>query len=130
MLQDGPQCPNCHSLIDLGLLFRTVGTNRLGCLRQPAGLICPTCGAKLRVKQPKIILVNLVVFACLGAVAAGIGVLGRQGGIDPRSGIWMAEGIFFVGLFELLRRWYTPRLAKFDVVPREHALYLPLDERI
>jgi hypothetical protein len=130
MLRDGPRCPNCHSVVALDSLFRAVGTDRLGCLRQPAGLICPTCDAKLRVKQPKIVIVNLVVFMFLGSVAATIGVVQRRSGNETRGAIELGLTLLFVGIFELLRRWYTPRLASFEVVPSAHALYLPLGERI
>jgi hypothetical protein len=127
MFPESAQCPNCASRLELRALFRAVGTDKVGCLKQPAGLICPSCRSKLRVHQPRIILVNAATFLCLGLVIAVIGAMERRAGIGTRGPIGVAQAVLFIVSFEVIRRWYTPRLAKLDVVPADHALFLPLE---
>lgn len=97
-------------------------------MRQPAGLICRNCGAKLRVGQPGIIPINIVVFLLLGSLVGIIGVMERRAGIKTRGPAGVAVAALFVVCFELIRRWYTPRLVRLDVVPADHALFLPFEQ--
>jgi hypothetical protein len=128
MLSEDPQCPKCRTSLQVEVcaLFRAIGTDRIGRLRQPGGIICPICGVKLRIDQPRIVRINVLVLGCFGGAAALAGAIARHNGIAARGASGLIVGSLFIAMFELLRRWYTPRLARPTIVDTDHPLYFPL----
>jgi hypothetical protein len=125
MLLKGSACPNCSTEIALGALFYAVGVDTFGRLKQPAGVICRTCDAKLRVDQPGIVLMNIAAFVVL---ASCVGIIERRAGINTRGTSGVAMAILCVVCFATIRRWYIPSLARLEVVAPDHEIFLPLEQ--
>ena len=127
MLLEGPRCPNCANGVELRAFFSAVGTDELGLIRQRVGIVCATCGSKLRVAQPRLLPFKLAVLVIDVVSVAIVGAAEKSAGIAFLGIAGLTGAMLSAAFFVALTRWYTPHFADLYVVPANHALYLPLE---
>jgi hypothetical protein len=120
-----PQCPNCLSTLSLRPLW-TVTPNLDIPLRGRVGIVCPTCGANLEVRQT---LIYLGIVPFLAAIFGGIILISlllqHQG--QANLGVQYAAALVWFAITYWLFRYYAPRLARLRVAPDDHELRFPLE---
>jgi hypothetical protein len=72
-LPTGRPCPQCFQTVPLEIVWSLAPRNRFGFLRYSTGVVCPSCGAKLRIvqRQSVVFLAVLWIIALIAAEAAG-----------------------------------------------------------
>jgi hypothetical protein len=138
-LLQGPRCPICHSALPIRALWDfarleeskvLIGLgflNRWGLMREKVGLACPSCGAKLKIVQTRIVIVRLAAWAIIVMCAAWFGIRNAQMHFvsDQRVVIAVTLGVF--GIFALLQRLWTPILAQVRPVGVGERVSYPLE---
>jgi len=82
-LLDPPRCPNCNAEIDLKPLWEAAPkTNRGSRFAGKIGVVCPTCGIKLRVLDSLLGITSVGLFILMVITAAVVGRVSRFHGND------------------------------------------------
>lgn len=68
----GRPCPRCFQPVPLEMVWRLTPTNRFGLLAYKTGVVCPSCGARLRIvqRQSVLVLAALWIIAMTAAAAS------------------------------------------------------------
>jgi hypothetical protein len=71
-LPTGRPCPQCFQSVPLELVWSLTPKGRLGFLAYSTGVVCPSCGAKLRIvqRQSALVLGSLWIIAIMAVEAA------------------------------------------------------------
>lgn len=64
----------CASTVSTKALWRIVGSDRLGLLKEHCGIICPQCGIHLRVLQSRVILIQIASIIVAGSLIVRMSV--------------------------------------------------------
>jgi len=123
-LLNEPHCPQCDSTLSLRPLWRVAAGTRFDVLLGKTGIVCPHCGAKLRVTQARVILSVIVLWASWLLGAWLFQLLRHDVRLDPRVFILLV--VFFAGGTVALQAFYAPRLARLRLAREGEALYFPL----
>jgi hypothetical protein len=72
-LRTGSPCPRCFQPVPLEMVWSLARKNRFGVLAYSTGVVCPSCGARLRIVQrfSAAVLALLYILAAVAVGAAG-----------------------------------------------------------
>jgi len=124
---DEPQCPQCSSTLPLRLLWRVAPTGRDGLvLTGKVGIVCPRCGAKLRILQTRIRIWILAVYAVFGGCIYYIGWMTREAHLILDENVLFVGALAGVGVAQFLLWRYTPQLAQLRLLGNDERVQFPL----
>jgi hypothetical protein len=127
-LLDPPRCPNCNSEMNLKDLWSVAPKGGRGgfVIDGAVGVVCPVCGIKLRVLQPRVQIASVLIFV----VPLALGML--LGHFDPfykdevkRRASLLILGVIYIFGFYLLAR-FSPRLLQLRLLKDGEAVVFPL----
>lgn len=126
------RCPRCDSGLPLRVLWEFSRSSsyglitKAGLLRGRIGVVCPNCGAKLRVVQTRIrLFVSLLWVAAVGgAWCIGEWIRHAHVILNQTSGILGFFVLFSVGF--LVQQYCIPRLAQVRLAAADEQLGFPL----
>ena len=119
-----PLCPSCGEPIPTDSIWGISDVDRWGFLRGPIGYQCNKCFTMFELRQTRIALVTIGLFAASMGMAF---LLGKLSGHDETLGLVAIAGIVAVFLFMRLR---ANRLATFHVARDPEALIFPLGAQL
>ena len=131
LIPDDPSCPRCQGAVPLGRLYAETPTNRLGLLAgdgfsiNSTGIICPTCGCKLRVLQWWVLLASV-----LGVLALGVvGFFAVTPFLTERNARWLVVPLIIVfGVAAIVVQRYARRFARLQIVEDDTGVVFPLSK--
>ncbi len=108
---DPPSCPQCNSEVALRAFWAAASKQSRGTsLSGALGIVCPTCGVKLRVLQGRARLSYVLVFGIPFALLFLVGqAIPLNSGTPSARVALLCLGAIYVGGF-ILQRHYFPRL--------------------
>src|SRR5258708_15805056 len=124
------QCPRCLRSVALMALWRAAPTGRWGLvLDGKFGIMCPHCGAKLRVIQTPMRFVIAATFASIIGVSLYFGNTLREvaGASDRR--VVMAGVLALYVILILLLRYLAPKLAELRILQDDALVQFPLSDK-
>jgi hypothetical protein len=123
-----PQCPQCLSTLSLRQLWRVAPTGRSGLLLVgKVGVVCPHCGAKLRVLQGGIGVVLVAAYALFVIGVLVIRWLTHEGGVKTNQYALVGGLAVCIGGAQILLSRWAPHLANLrSIEDGEEAAY-PLE---
>jgi hypothetical protein len=131
LIQDS-RCPQCGSGLPLKVLWEFSRSSayglvtKCGILRGKIGIVCPNCGAKLRVVQTRIRLFVFLLWV------AGLGGAWAVGEWMRHAHVVLNQATEFLGIAVLvsaifaLQKFYIPHLAQVRLAAPGEQLGLPL----
>jgi len=108
---DDPRCPRCQGAVSLRELWKEAPKVRGVFLEGKVGIVCPSCGVKLRVLQYRVVLATLGLFAIFAAICAVFGDFERAHHIKPAEGVQILFIVSLVGGMFFLQWRYAYRFA-------------------
>src|SRR6267378_22191 len=97
---DGPRCPGCQGAVSLRELWKEAPKVKGLFLEGKVGIVCPSCGNKLRVLQYRVVIVTLGLFAAVCVTAAILGNIERARDFRPPQGVqYLIIGLMVGGMF-------------------------------
>jgi len=127
-LLEEPHCPQCLSTLPLSPLWRTAQKDRSGLLRGQVGIVCPRCGAKLRIIQTR---ANLAGWVGVGAFLGGayyVESLMQQVRLEPAQKATLVFVVAVVLVAQLMPRLLGPHLAQLRLTGSGEDVTFPLEE--
>jgi hypothetical protein len=115
-----PRCPLCDGEVPVNRVYGWLNVNRLGLLSGPTGVVCPGCGAKLRVLQTRAIVAIPVVWIS----AIYLALIGRNYNLGDAA---RNVSAILVGCACVALPFYlAPRLARLRVLGVDEKAEFPL----
>jgi hypothetical protein len=126
-LLDPPRCPQCNSDIALRDFWEVAPKQSRGsALSGSLGIVCPTCGVKLKVIQGRVHLSFALVLVVPFALALLVGrVIPLDSGTDSSKLMVICLGAIYIGGFFLQQR-YIPRLLQVRFLKDGEVVEYPL----
>ena|SRR5215472_12268 len=124
-----PHCPQCLSTLSLSPLWRAFPKGRRGYFWPgKVGIVCPHCGAKLRVIATRINIVSWVALAAsLGAVYYALSLI-EEPHVEPSQKAALVCVFGLAGLAQLVPYLFGPNLALLRSVDADETVRFPLEE--
>ena len=124
-----PHCPQCLSTLSLSPLWRAFPKGRRGYFWPgKVGIVCPHCGAKLRVITTRIDIASWVALcAFFGAFYYAVSLM-DQPHLEPSQKAALVCVLGFAGLAQLVPYLFGPNLARLRPVDADETVKFPLEE--
>jgi hypothetical protein len=99
---DDPRCPRCQGAVPLRELWKEAPKVKGLFLQGKVGIVCPSCGGKLRVLESRVVFLTHGLFAIVCVASALLGDFERAHEIKPSEGLQfltlapLVAGMFFL----------------------------------
>jgi hypothetical protein len=127
-LLDEPHCPQCLSTLPLSPLWRAAPKDRWGLLRGNVGILCPHCGARLRVIQTRANLAGWVAVAVFFGGVYYVESLLSQSQLHLTEKVALVCVLGAVCVVQLIPRLFGPQLAQLRLTSSDEMVTFPLED--